>query len=194
MKRTISAIALGLGLSLLAMTSLDAQDRPYSYGQGMGWDADQSVPIGRLRDRLGLSAEETERMRTAIENRQETVRPLADQLRRSMDRLDRQVRDKASDSDVRATLDRLDETYRSIQDADERFFSDTASFLTPIQQAQLRLELRTPTRGSQEGSGYGTERSTSDKPHQRPIDRPDRETQMPGSVPGTQPPQGTGRP
>ncbi|MDE2290987.1 MAG: Spy/CpxP family protein refolding chaperone, partial [Elusimicrobia bacterium] len=72
---------------------------------------------------------------------QEQVLPLRIKERKALRKLRDQVRKKASDSDIAATLDELKSVHDSMRDAQEKSEQEMAKVLTPTQRAMMVLKM-----------------------------------------------------
>lgn len=94
---------------------------------------------GKWKEKLGLSEEQAAKLQAARKERQDTVKPIHDQLKLSMDRLREQVKNNASDGDIKVTLDQIQSSHKTLQAANEKFKAEMDSILTPMQRAKMMV-------------------------------------------------------
>lgn len=136
MKRLVCA-AFAAALLMPGMGALSAQAKgpmeraggpPREKGEGMA---------ERAKEKLGLTDEQETKFKDAMKEHGEAVKPLHRKMRDGLTKLGDQVQDKASDSDIKATLDSLKSVRQAMTAEEEKFHDTLASFLTPTQQAKL---------------------------------------------------------
>lgn len=93
----------------------------------------------KAKKHLGLTDDQAAKFKDAMKAHQEATKPLMRAMRDGMTKLKDQVSDKASDADIKKTLDGLKSSRQAMSDEQEKFHSALASFLTPTQQAKLVL-------------------------------------------------------
>lgn len=91
------------------------------------------------KEKLGITDEQAEKLKAAKNAKHEALKPLWEQSIESLKELRSHVENKASDEQIQVTLDKLTGVHKAIQTENEKFKSDTASFLTPTQRAKLLL-------------------------------------------------------
>ena len=92
-----------------------------------------------MKEKLGLTDEQAAKMRDVWKSQQETMKSLRDQERVDMALLRQKVDAKASDSEMKAALDKLSADRKAIQEAQESMTKKMRSILTPTQQAKMLL-------------------------------------------------------
>jgi hypothetical protein len=92
----------------------------------------------KWKEKLGLTNEQVDMLKAAMKTRREAVEPLMKQIKESMKKLREQVKAKASDSDIQAILDAMEQAHQGMRTAMEKFKTDTA-FLTSTQRAKMLL-------------------------------------------------------
>jgi len=115
------------------------EEAPPGGGEQGGGKRDRGEGPERLKARLGLSDEQAAKLKTAMDAHRDGSKAAMDQMRKGMDKLRDQVRGKASDDDVKATLETLKAARKSMREQEEKFEESLASFLTPTQRAKMLM-------------------------------------------------------
>lgn len=99
---------------------------------------EHGIDAGDLwKDKLGLSAEQVRKF-TALENEKALrLKPLRELLRNGMVKVQSQLAENASESDVQDSLQQLLQLHRAIADRSERIDAGLSTFLAPSQRAKL---------------------------------------------------------
>lgn len=140
MKQWIWAVLIGglVPLTPLFMPVLYAEDQPAD----PMWMEHHDIAAKKLKDALGLADDQVTQLQAALRARRDAIKPLRDDLRKDLKTLRDQIRDKAGDRDVQATLDQLTRDRKALQDAvqaaNDKFTADTP-FLTPTQRGKIVL-------------------------------------------------------
>ncbi len=162
-RMTCAALVVGLAVSGFAAPARaeDAsQDEPGSADhERHEWSA------SKLKDALGLSNEQVAKLDAAMKARAEAVKPLREQSKQQLEKLREQVKSKASDSDIQAALDQLEQTRKGMRDAMEKFKADAAAALTPTQRAKMALRMVDNMKKGWHGRGEG--KRGKGKPHSK---------------------------
>ena len=99
---------------------------------------DREAAAGRQwKEKLGLSADQLPKFLAAVKERDADLRPLREQLRAGMRKLQSQLTDGAPEKDVQATLEQLDGSRKAIALRGEQFDAGMAALLAPSQRAKL---------------------------------------------------------
>jgi Spy/CpxP family protein refolding chaperone len=109
------------------------------HGDHGDWGKDR---IEHLKDKLGLSDDQATKLKEAFKKQMEANKPLRDQEKIDMDTLQQKVDIKASDSDIKALLDKLKDDHKQIQDTQERSMDKIRAILSPTQQAKWVLTMQ----------------------------------------------------
>lgn len=138
MKYLTSALLIaGLLAGPSSATKLHAEkDQP----EGMD-DSAQSERHEKMLKKLGLSDEQMEKMKAAAKAHRETIKPLRKEMRADMKKLREQIKNRAGDAAVAATLGKLELTRKAIQAENEKMKAATDELLTPTQQAKMLLKM-----------------------------------------------------
>jgi len=94
----------------------------------------------KLQKKLGLSDEQTAKIDGLIQSKKGTIKPLREKQMGLVKKLQQQVDQKASDSDIQATLADLKANRNVMRDQMEQFQSQMQDILTPTQQAKMFLK------------------------------------------------------
>lgn len=92
---------------------------------------------GKMKEKLGLSEDQVKKLEAAKKARQEASKPLHEEIKKNMEKLRDQLKNKAGDKEIQVTLDQLEKSRAAMEAVNEKFKSETASFLTPTQRAQM---------------------------------------------------------
>jgi Spy/CpxP family protein refolding chaperone len=138
MKRLICA-ALAATLLVPGMLAVSAR------AQDDGPDAqEQDGPkhhdmADKIKEHLGLSDDQAAKFKDAMKAHMDAMKPLGEKLKAGMKSLHEQVKAKAADADIKATLDSLKANRQAMAAEQEKFHESLAAFLTPTQQAKMVL-------------------------------------------------------
>jgi Spy/CpxP family protein refolding chaperone len=113
--------------------------------------------------RLKLSDEAAAKFEAAVKARRAASEPLQKQVRESMQKLSRQLREKAADADVQSTLDALATARKGLRDQEETFENAVKGFLTATQRARLLLDRMPRPRDRRGWGGRGGSRGGGDR-------------------------------
>lgn len=172
MKRTFFLLSLGLLSGSLLTPVLRAQDdgdqgaAPPAGGHQMeggepegGGPPDGAPPpmdTDKLKKRLGLSDEQAAKFKDALKAHQDAVKPVQEKLRDGMKKLMGQLKDKADDKEIAATLDDLESAHKAMEEENHKFAASTAGYLTPTQRAKMLVGMMMRMRqGGRQGRGGG---------------------------------------
>jgi Spy/CpxP family protein refolding chaperone len=137
MKRWFLALLMGGLLSGSAAVSVRAQSQPQSGSTEASQQKETSG--GKMKSKLGLTDEQVSKIKEARKARQDAVKPLRQQLKEDIAKLRGQIKDKAADSQIQATLEHMKQARKSIQSANEAFGAKMESTLNPTQRAKMLL-------------------------------------------------------
>jgi Spy/CpxP family protein refolding chaperone len=126
MKLRLLAIPFALLLGALPLQFSSANDHP--------------ADSGKMMKSLGLSADQTTKMKSVMDAQKTALKPLWDKQKDLMKKLKGQVDAKAGDSDIQATLSEIKSTHETMRTQMEQFQDQKAAILTPTQQAQMLLK------------------------------------------------------
>lgn len=93
----------------------------------------------KMKEKLGLTDDQAAKFKAAMKAHGDAVKPLHEKLRDGMKKLHGQVEAKASDADIKATLDSLKSTRKDMEAAQEKLHAEVSTILTPTQQAKMLL-------------------------------------------------------
>src|SRR6476646_9764777 len=113
-----------LSVLVMAVLSIVLMDRPiwadeqatHMHAMPMGsWDAKN------MQKDLGLSDDQTTQLNAAMTDQKNAMKDLSDNLTALMKKLADQVKNKASDMDLTATLNDIDANHKTMMDTAEKF-------------------------------------------------------------------------
>ncbi|MFI5345647.1 MAG: Spy/CpxP family protein refolding chaperone [Elusimicrobiota bacterium] len=93
----------------------------------------------KMKERLGLSDEQADKVKTAFESEKAAVKPLREARKAAARKLEQQVRDLASEKDIQATLDGMDANRKAMAAERQKLQGSLAGVLKPSQRAKMRL-------------------------------------------------------
>lgn len=136
MNRNVWAVFFA-GLFLAAAPlSLRAEDEDHDGGK-----APHAMSAAKLKDKLGLTDDQVQKLDAAWKAQKEAAKPLHEQMKKDLAKLKDQVKNKAKDDEIKATLDSLAATRKSMQEAMEKTHADADAILTPTQRAKMVLKM-----------------------------------------------------
>jgi len=135
MKRISYAILMGglLAGPMLAMPIL-AQDNGGASEKHEGHDRSEW-----LNKKLGISEEQSAKLKAARKSHEDAVKPLREQLKTAMKTLHGQLKNKAADKEIQGTLDQVAKARKEMREEGEKFMAATDAILTPTQRAHFLL-------------------------------------------------------
>jgi Spy/CpxP family protein refolding chaperone len=133
MKKTI---LVSITACLLAAGALAASARAEEGGK----DGARKEHAGKmLKERLGLSDDQADKLKAAWDAQKAAMKPLREAAKEGRRKLEEQVRGLASDKEIQATLDALDANRKAMLAERQKVEATLASVLKPSQRAKLRL-------------------------------------------------------
>ncbi len=96
---------------------------------------------GEWKKKLGLTDEQAQKLRTAMQSKHTATENLIQQRRQTVDQLRGELQSNAADPMIQATLAQLRGIQKSMQSVQDQFHDSLAGLLTPKQEAQLLLGL-----------------------------------------------------
>lgn len=155
MKKSIWLVSL-MTLALMGVTlAAYGQDNPAPTGDNgqpaMGPGSDGGMMGGgmvdKLKDKLGLSADQVTKLKDLFKANMEKMKPLRDQMKIDMDTLQQKVDAKASDGDLKKVLDALSADRKSMAASRENMQDQMRAIFTVQQQAKFALSLQNRAAG-----------------------------------------------
>ncbi len=130
MNRWIPAVLAGLLLVAVprAQATDDAQAPAKKGEHEMKWAG-----------KMGLTDEEAGKLKEAFKAEREAAKPLRRGLRDALTKLHDQVQDKASDKDLQASLDRVDQAREALRAEHEKFRKKVAGMIPVEKRAKIAL-------------------------------------------------------
>ena len=124
-----------------------------------GKDGRRAAFAEKMKERLGLTDDQAEKLKAAWESRKAALKPLIEQRKSDQRKLEDQVRDLASEKDIQATMDRLDAGRKAMEAERQKGEASVASILKPSQRAKMRLfrakAMKRRFHGGRAGRGHG---------------------------------------
>ena len=156
MKRTVCA-ALAAALLAPGMWAATARAQDDDAGPEMaehhdGGSADHPMMGDRMKKRLELTDDQAAKFKDAMKAHHDAMQPLWESAKASMKKLGEQLKAKAPDSEIQASLDALKANHQAIA-AEETKFQDGLSFLTPTQRAKMLMGAMRMRREGMRGPG-----------------------------------------
>lgn len=126
-----------LGLSLLTTPLLV---RPVKADEGSSSDKKSWFKVhGKHEDGLGLSEDQKTKLKKLEEDKDAAMTPLHRKMRDLTIKLGDQIEDKASESEIKATLEELHSSRKAMKEQMEKFDHEKDAILTPTQRAKMML-------------------------------------------------------
>jgi len=148
MKRLITAALVG-GF-LLGSPSLRAEHK----GEGMKESHHGMGKKGmgkEWKEKMEMTDAQAEKFKALMQAKHEAVMPFRKQAMEDTHKLREQLKNKADDKEIQATMERMEKSHKAIEAEQEKFKAATASLLTPTQRAKLLLHMM--KRMNHEGKG-----------------------------------------
>ncbi len=123
-------LALGVGALAFSASGLRAKGAPQE---------DRGGPMEMLKSRLGLSKDQVSRLDALMKEGKESRRLLADKVKEDKAALAVLVDQKASDSELKSSLSKLESDQDALRDQMEKDRQSMKEVLTPLQQAKFIL-------------------------------------------------------
>jgi Spy/CpxP family protein refolding chaperone len=132
-----AALSAAAGLLLTAPLGLSrAQAKTTDKNAASSWDQQRRAMWER---RLGLSEKDAKKLDETFQSEKKTMRPLHRELRDALIKLSDQVGDNAADTEIQATLERVQKAKQALQTEKSNFRAKLAGLLTPTQRAKMML-------------------------------------------------------
>lgn len=154
MKRYICA-ALAAALLAPGLLAVGARAQDDDAGTEMAEPHDAAkgnhpMMAERMKKRLELTDDQAAKFKDAMKARHDAMQPLWKQAKDDMKKLGEQLKAKAPDTEIQASLDSLKADHKAVA-AEEDKFQDSLSFLTPTQRAKLLIGATRMRRGGMRG-------------------------------------------
>jgi Spy/CpxP family protein refolding chaperone len=114
--------------------------RPGMGGQWGGGKAGDRMEM--MKKRLNLSDSQVFKLKDLFKKQMEETKPLRDQLKIDMDKLQQKIDTKAAASDLKDLLDQLQKDRQDLQASREKLTDQLRDILSPEQQAKFVLDMR----------------------------------------------------
>jgi len=93
----------------------------------------------RMKEKLGLNDEQAEKLDAAWQAHREAVKPLREQLHKALRKVHGQLEIEASDKDIQAALDQVEQARQSLRVETDKFQKTMETMLTPTQRAKMLI-------------------------------------------------------
>ena len=168
---------LGMALILgLAGSAVWAHDDKEEEGKGR---EHHEMSMEKMQEKLGLSKDQAEKFAAAKKVMEESNKPMHEEMAAEMARLGQQLKNKADDKAIQATLDKLEKNHKAMDAAHEKFKAEMESVLTPTQRARMLMGMMERMHGGWKGRGEGMRGG----PHKHDDDDGENESQEPAEKP-----------
>ncbi|MCX5796694.1 MAG: periplasmic heavy metal sensor [Elusimicrobia bacterium] len=91
----------------------------------------------RMHEQLGLNAEQAKKVDAAIQEHRDAVKPLREALSKAVRRVHGLLEIEASDKDIQAALDQVEQARRSLLAETDKLKKTMETMLTPTQRAKM---------------------------------------------------------
>jgi len=129
----LSTVVLLGAFTITAPQWLRADEPSAAESKEHHWDA------AKMQKKLDLTDDQVTKLNAAREAEKDARKPLWEKQKDLMKKLEGQVKDKASDSDIQATLADMRSNRKAIADQMEQFQNQKDGILTPTQQAKMLI-------------------------------------------------------
>lgn len=148
MKRTvyIGCFIATLAFGAIVTTHVFGDDQnlagPHQMAMNKGGDPSKSDQprLDMLKEKLGLSDDQVAKLKEVFKNQRESTKPIREKMRADMQELQNKRKAKASDADLKTTLDALAADRQDMQVARQKLQDQIREILTPEQQAKFVLD------------------------------------------------------
>jgi Spy/CpxP family protein refolding chaperone len=138
--RTTSLIcAVLFSAAALTAPALRAEDAAAKPAAQDSKNADKK--LAHLKKKLALSDEQAAKLKDVWTAQKAAMKPIRDKLKKGLDQLRAQVKAKASDAEITATLDQLNAAREEMRAQTEKTMSASETILTPTQRAKIALHM-----------------------------------------------------
>ena len=142
MKRYIcAALAAALLAPGIWAVSARAQEdaEPAQSEHQDGGKPDGAKMADRMKEKLGLTDEQAGKLKDAMKAHHDAMTPLGQQMKDAVKKLADQLKNKAADADILASLDALKAARKAMADENEKLQDALAGFLTPTQRGKMAV-------------------------------------------------------
>lgn len=154
MKRIISTLTAAglLAGALLLPAGLRAEGK-----EPRGEKGGKEAFMERMREKFGITEEQEAKLKAARRARRDGDAAAHEQAAAAMRKLEDQLEDKAPESDISATLDKILAARKTMRSEEDKFEAALASILSPTQRAKMLLAMKAHggMHGGKPGGGMG---------------------------------------
>ncbi len=137
MKVLTGSVAVGLILAFAGLTYGD-DSKPADKG---GHEKGAVGFILGMKDKLGLTGDQTDKLQALSDNEKKEMKPLFDQAAADLKTLVDKVKAGAKDDEIKAVLDTLSGDRQNIETARKKYTDSVRDILTPTQQAKIVIAM-----------------------------------------------------
>ena len=134
----LAAALLAPGMWAVGARAQDDGGEPEMAEHHEGGKADHAKMAEHMKKRLELTDDQAAKFKDAMTAHHDAMKPLRQQTKDAMKKIGEQLKAKAPDSDIQASLDSLKTAHKAVAAEDEKFYNGL-SFLTPTQRAKLLM-------------------------------------------------------
>lgn len=90
-----------------------------------------------MKEKLGLTEDQEKKLADLRKSERDEIKPIREKNQALMEKLNRQIKSKSSDADIKTTLDELKANRESMKQIALKYRESRAAILTPTQQAKM---------------------------------------------------------
>jgi Spy/CpxP family protein refolding chaperone len=94
---------------------------------------------GEWKQKLGLTDDQVKKLDESRASEKTEMKPLREKKTALMAKLEEQIKNKAADADIKATLDEMAAAHKAMEASEEKFEDSRSAILTPTQQAKMMV-------------------------------------------------------
>lgn len=153
MKRIISTVTAAglLAGGLLLPVTLRAEDEPENKREAHGEKGNREGFAEHMREKFGISEEQEAKLKAARRVKRDKAAAVIAELAAATRKLQDQLEDKAPETDLSTTLDRIASARRTMRAEEDKFEAALTSILTPTQRAKMAVAMKEHGRGMRGG-------------------------------------------
>lgn len=133
----LAAALLPPGLRAVGARAQENVSPPHRAERQDGIGRGAVTMVERIKAQLVMNDEQTVKFKDAVKAHDDTMNPLARRMKDGDKKLAEQIKTKAPDADIQASLDGIKSARKAIFDEQERFQEGLAAFLSPLQRAKM---------------------------------------------------------
>lgn len=138
---SVPAVLLAGVLISTPLTLVQAND-PADHGMDQMEHKEHGWEPGDMKKELGLTDDQVSKLKAIRESQKAAIKPLRDKQQELNQKLQGQVKNKASEADIQATLNEIRSNRKAMTDQIQQFHQQKEAILTPTQQAQIAVKMQ----------------------------------------------------